>query len=58
MTSEKKECWLFDVRRNSTLKVVFSEPLTYDEAIEAFMIEEYEDVIDEEDCGLDVLTVR
>lgn len=55
MSEVKKDVWLLDVIRQSTLKVVFSEPLTADEATSAFHDEEYEDVLDEEDHGVEVV---
>lgn len=55
---ERKDVWLLDVKRESTLKVVFGEPLTKAEAIAAFDADEHEDVLDEEDFGAEVVGAR
>lgn len=58
MPEERKEVWSLDVKRESTLKVVFGEPLTKAEAINAFHDHDYEDVIDEEDFGSEVVAAH
>jgi len=58
MSDIKKEVWELDVKRESILKVVFAEPLTKAEAIAAFDDEEFEDIIDEEDHGVEVVGAR
>lgn len=58
MPEERKEVWSLDVKRESTLKVVFGEPLTKTEAIAAFDNDEHEDVLDEEDFGVEVVAAH
>lgn len=58
MSDTKKEIWEFDVKRESVMKVAFAEPLTKAEAIAAFDDEEFEDIIDEEDHGVEVVAAR
>jgi len=54
----KKDIWQLDVNRQSVLKVAFSEPVTREDAILLYMEEEFEDIIDEEDHGIDVVGAR
>jgi hypothetical protein len=58
VSDTKKEVWSIDVNRMSCLKVVFAEPVTRAEAIDLFHDEDYEDVIDEEDHGVEVVGAR
>lgn len=58
MSETKKEIWQLDVNRMSSLKVVFSEAVTKEEAIDLWHDEDYEDVIDEEDHGIEVVGAR
>lgn len=51
----KKDIWSIDVRRESVLKVAFAEPVTAADAMLLFDMEEYEDIIDEEDHGTEAL---
>jgi len=52
---EKKYVWMVDVNRMSALKVVFSKPVTRDEAIGVYLDGDYDDIIDEEDHGVEVV---
>lgn len=58
MSEEKKDVWMIDVNRMTALKVVYAEPVTRQEAIESFNNDEHEDVIDEEDHGVEVVGAR
>jgi hypothetical protein len=58
MSDTKKDVWELDVKRESVLKVVFIEPLTKAEAIKAFNDDEFEDIIDEEDHGVEAVGAR
>lgn len=58
MGEEKKDVWLLDVNRMSALKVAYAEPVTRREAMELFDAYEHEDVIDEEDHGVEVVGAR
>ena len=51
----KKDCWKIPVRREVLLKVYFEEPLTMDEALEAFSQEQYNDIMDEDVTDEEVL---
>lgn len=44
----KKDVWVIPVRQRSNLTVVFEEALTETEALAAFKVGEYEDVLDTE----------
>ena len=46
--SEKKDFWMIDVTKEVSMKVVFDEPVTADEALELFNNEEYADILDED----------
>lgn len=58
MDEVKKSIWEFDVNRMSALKISFAQPLTRAEAIAAFNDEGFEDIIDEEDHGIEVVGSR
>ena len=58
MTEIKKDVWEIDVNRQSSLKIVFCEPVTKQEAIDLYHDDDFEDVIDEEDHGIEVVGAR
>lgn len=45
---EKKDFWLITVQHETLYKVVFEEPLTMTEAMNAFDAGDFYDIIDEE----------
>lgn len=52
----KSDFWEMHVTTDRIIKVVFLEPVTAKEAQEALISEDYEDIIDEEDCGIQKIT--
>lgn len=48
---ERKDFWLVTVQQEVIQKVVFNEPLTLSEAIEAYNDGNYYDILDEEVVG-------
>lgn len=58
MAETKKDVWQIDVTRDSSLKVAFGEPVTKEEAMLLYAEQEYEDVLDEEDHGFEVVAAR
>lgn len=58
MSEIKKAMWEIDVNRQSTLKVYYAEAVTKKEAIDLYHDEEFEDILDEEDHGIEVVGAR
>ena len=52
--SEKKEVWKIPVRAERVLKVVFEEPLDMDDALEAYSLGDFVDILDEETTSEEV----
>lgn len=55
---DKKTLWELDVRRDSSLKVVFADLVTADEAKTLYDDADFVDVIDEEDHGYEIVGIR
>lgn len=56
---ERKDFWLVTVQQEVIQKVVFNEPLTLSEAIEAYNDGDYYDILDEEVVGCeDVVEIK
>lgn len=56
--TDKKECWYITVECDLTKKVYFDEPLTKEEAKEAYEEGEFADVYDEESDNERVVDVN
>lgn len=48
---ERKDFWIVTVQQEVIQKVVFNEPLTLSEAVEAYNSGDYYDILDEEVIG-------